>query len=105
MNKSYKSIWNESLGTYVAASEVAVSGGRKVSSARKSRRAPERAVSSQLALEQRIVFDAALPATVIETNTDKTQTQDLLLLAQDNHAADSATTAVVPADSTSTTST
>ena len=108
MNKSYKSIWNESLGTYVAASEVAVSGGRKVSSARKSRRAPERALSSQLALEQRIVFDAALPATVIETSTDKAQTQDLLL-AQDSHAADSAATTstatAAPAQSASTTTT
>jgi large repetitive protein len=71
MNKSYKSIWNETLGTYVAASEAATAGGRKVSSGRKARRAPERAHSSQIALEQRIVFDAALPATVVETSVDK----------------------------------
>ncbi|HYS65346.1 MAG TPA: ESPR domain-containing protein, partial [Paraburkholderia sp.] len=29
MNKSYKSVWNESTGTYVAASEVAKSRGKK----------------------------------------------------------------------------
>ena len=70
MNKSYKSIWNETLGTYVAAAETSTSSGRKVSSARKSRRAPERAHSSQIALEQRIVFDAAMPATVIEAQAE-----------------------------------
>ena len=70
MNKSYKSIWNESLGTYVAASEAVTSGGRKVSSGRKARRAPERALSSQIVLEQRIVFDAALPATVLDVAAD-----------------------------------
>ncbi|MBL8389293.1 MAG: DUF4347 domain-containing protein, partial [Hydrogenophaga sp.] len=100
MNKSYKSIWNESLGTYVAASEVAHSGGRKVSSARKSRRAPERALSSQIVLEQRIVFDAALPATVVETTADKQTTQELLV-ADDQTAVHSETTqtstVVVPA--------
>ena len=109
MNKSYKSIWNESLGTYVAASEIAVSGGRKVSSARKSRRAPERALSSQIALEQRIVFDAALPATIIETSSDKSQTQDVLL-EQDSVVVDTAaktdtSALVLPADTVTTTST
>ena len=79
MNKSYKSIWNESLGTYVAAAETAASSGRKVSSARKSRRAPERAHSSQIALEQRIVFDAAMPATVLETQVDQAAAQDVVL--------------------------
>ena len=78
MNKSYKSIWNESLGTYVAASEIATSGGRKVSSARKARRAPERAMSSQIALEQRIVFDAALPVLVIDASVDKSTTTDVM---------------------------
>lgn len=108
MNKSYKSIWNESLGTYVAASEAATSSGRKVSSARKSRRAPERALSSQIALEQRIVFDAAVTATVIETSADKSQTQDVLL-EQDTHAADTAqapaTVVATPVEASSTTTT
>jgi hypothetical protein len=70
MNKTYKSIWNESLGTYVAAAEVTAAGGRKASSARKARRAPLRAHTGQMALEQRIVFDAAIPATVAEMQAD-----------------------------------
>ncbi|PKO65434.1 MAG: hypothetical protein CVU22_20060, partial [Betaproteobacteria bacterium HGW-Betaproteobacteria-16] len=70
MNKTYKSIWNETLGTYVAASETATSAGRKTTSTRRSRRAPARAHAGQLVLEQRIVFDAALPATMIEVSAD-----------------------------------
>ena len=97
MNKSYKSIWNESLGTYVAASEAATSSGRKVSSARKSRRSPERAVSSQIALEQRIVFDAALPATVIETSAEELPTQDIVLAELDSLEAEEAAEALVVA--------
>ena len=38
MNKAHKSIWNENLGTYVAASEAVASGGSKTSSTRKARR-------------------------------------------------------------------
>ncbi|HMP11122.1 DUF4347 domain-containing protein, partial [Hydrogenophaga sp.] len=70
MNKTYKSIWNEALGTYVAAAEVASSGGRKTSSTRKARRAPLRSMLGQMALEPRIVFDAALPATVVDFQND-----------------------------------
>lgn len=70
MNKSYKSIWNESLGTYVAAAETAVSGGRRVSSGRRARRMPARAGGGFIALEQRIVFDAAVGATVAEVHSD-----------------------------------
>src|SRR5690606_21014567 len=70
MNKTYKSIWNETLGTYVAASETATSAGRKTTSTRRSRRAPTRAHAGQLVLEQRIVFDAALAATMIEVSAD-----------------------------------
>jgi large repetitive protein len=90
MNKSYKSIWNETLGTYVAAAETSTASGRKVSSARRSRRAPERAHSSQIALEQRIVFDAALPATVIETQADKAPVDTVLLDDLDRLDADEA---------------
>lgn len=32
MNKSYKSVWNETTGTYVAASETAKARGKKTSS-------------------------------------------------------------------------
>ena len=75
MNKSYKSIWNESLGTYVAAAEGITSGGRKTSSTRKAKRSPERAGSgaSQLALEPRIVFDAAVVATIVDTHESSDQ--------------------------------
>ena len=90
MNKSYKSIWNETLGTYVAAAETSTSSGRKVSSARKSRRAPERAHSSQIALEQRIVFDAAMPATVIEAQADKAPVDTVLLEDLDRLEAEEA---------------
>ncbi len=87
MNKSYKSIWNEALGTYVAAAETATTGGRKSSSTRKARRQPDRAHSGQLALEQRIVFDAALPATFVEAHADATASQDAGVLADLDHLA------------------
>jgi hypothetical protein len=70
MNVVYKSIWNESLGTYVAAAESAASSGRKVSSGRQARRQPMRSGSQPMALEQRIVFDGALVATVCEVQVD-----------------------------------
>ncbi|MFC3686650.1 DUF4347 domain-containing protein, partial [Hydrogenophaga luteola] len=101
MNKSYKSIWNESLGTYVAASEAATSGGRKVSSGRKARRAPERALSSQIVLEQRIVFDAALPATVLDVATDTGSADSAAEQTSDEPEADQPV--VAPATSTTAT--
>ena len=70
MNKSYKSVWNESLGAYVAVAEGVSAGGRKSSTTRKARRAPARAHVSQMPLEQRIVFDAALPATVVDVQSE-----------------------------------
>ena len=75
MNKTYKSIWNETLGTYVAAAETAAASGRKTSPGRKARRVPARAHAGQLALEQRIVFDAALPATLVETQSESSAGQ------------------------------
>ncbi|MEZ5663984.1 MAG: Ig-like domain-containing protein [Burkholderiaceae bacterium] len=71
MNKTYKSVWNESLGTYVAAAEVTTSGGRRTSSARQARRTPQRQSCGQMVLEPRIVFDAALPATIMEVQGDE----------------------------------
>src|SRR3990167_4541776 len=76
MNKTYKSIWNETLGTYVAAAETAAVSGRKTSPGRKARRVPARAHAGQLALEQRIVFDAALPATLVETQSESSAGQN-----------------------------
>ncbi|MEW6477896.1 MAG: DUF4347 domain-containing protein, partial [Pseudomonadota bacterium] len=70
MNKSYKSIWNEALGTYVAAAETAVASGRKTSSRRRARRVPARDGGGLLALEPRIVFDAAIAATVTDVDTE-----------------------------------
>jgi hypothetical protein len=32
MNNFFKSLWNETSGTYVAASEIATAGGRKTAS-------------------------------------------------------------------------
>ena len=60
MNKAHKSIWNESLGTYVAASEAVASGGSKTSSTRKARHHLGRSPTQRLALEPRIVFDGAM---------------------------------------------
>ena len=60
MNHAHKSIWNESLGTYVAASETVASGGARTSSSRKARRHLGRSPTQRLALEPRIVFDGAM---------------------------------------------
>ena len=60
MNKTHKSIWNDSLGTYVAVSEATASGGSKTSSTRKLHRHPGRSPTQRLALEPRIVFDGAM---------------------------------------------
>ncbi|MEZ5705919.1 MAG: DUF4347 domain-containing protein [Burkholderiaceae bacterium] len=70
MNAVYKSIWNESLGTYVAAAESAASSGRRTSSGRQARRQPMRSGALPMALEQRIVFDGALLATAGEVQLD-----------------------------------
>ncbi|MFW5332843.1 tandem-95 repeat protein, partial [Hydrogenophaga sp. ZJX-1] len=103
MNKSHKSIWNESLGTYVAAAETANATGRKTSSGRKARRVPLRAHAGQLALEQRIVFDAALPATLVEAQTESAAGPDPVLAELDQLEAERAeaeSAAYVPSEST-----
>ncbi|MEE8222068.1 MAG: DUF4347 domain-containing protein, partial [Nitrosomonadaceae bacterium] len=61
MNKTFKSLWNETSGTYVAAPEETTASGRKTSSTRARKRMPSRAPTQRLALEPRIVFDGALP--------------------------------------------
>jgi len=73
MNKTFKSVWNESSGTYVAASENTTARGRKTSSTRAGRRMPRRGGSQRFVLEPRIVFDGALPvaaADAVETKAD-----------------------------------
>ena len=107
MNKSYKSIWNEALGTYVAAAETASTSGRKSSSSRKARRAPVRAHAGQLVLEQRIVFDAAVAATVVEVQDGHDATQDALfedidqLAEQEAEVAAQAPVSATTSDATS----
>ena len=61
MNKFFKSLWNESSGTYVAASEIATASGRKTASTRAARKMPRRGGNQRLVLEPRIVFDGAMP--------------------------------------------
>ncbi|MEX1165310.1 MAG: DUF4347 domain-containing protein, partial [Hydrogenophaga sp.] len=87
MNKSYKSIWNETLGTYVAAAEISSTGGRKSSSTRKTRRQPDRAYSGQMALEQRIVFDAAMPTILVVDHVDSSPAHDPVLADLDKLSA------------------
>ncbi len=98
MNKSYKSIWNETLGTYVAAAETAVSSGRKTSSRRRARRVPARDGGGLLALEPRIVFDAAIAATAMDVHSDASvlNHQDAIDQVELTSAEDSA--GVAPAD-------
>jgi large repetitive protein len=86
MNVIYKSIWNEALGTYVAVAETAASGGRQTSSARRARRMPPRDPSNPILLEQRIVFDGALPATVGEVELSGAGSGDLALGLYDGTA-------------------
>ncbi|TFG38307.1 MAG: DUF4347 domain-containing protein, partial [Candidatus Aminicenantes bacterium] len=77
MNKFFKSLWNETSGTYVAASEIATAGGRNTGSTRAGRKMPRRVGNQRLVLEPRIVFDGALPVAVadaIETQTDTATT-------------------------------
>ncbi len=61
MNKFFKSLWNETSGTYVAASEITTAGGRKTASTRAARKKPRRGGNQRLVLEPRIVFDGAMP--------------------------------------------
>ncbi|WP_353396044.1 DUF4347 domain-containing protein, partial [Hydrogenophaga sp. 5NK40-0174] len=63
MNRTYKSVWNASLGSYVAVAEHESARGKPSRSGRARKSVAPRAVSAALVLEPRIVFDAALVAT------------------------------------------
>ena len=76
MNQVYKSLWNESTGSYVAVPETAVAAGQQVSSARAGRRALSRTQTQRLVLEPRIVFDGALPVAVVDMMDTTTQFVD-----------------------------
>ena len=76
MNQIYKSLWNESTGSYVAVPESATAAGQQVSSARAGRRALSRTQTQRLVLEPRIVFDGALPVAVVDMMDTTTQFVD-----------------------------
>ncbi|MDQ7745501.1 DUF4347 domain-containing protein [Hydrogenophaga pseudoflava] len=69
MNKSYRSIWNPSLGCYVAAPESAMAHPAGTSSSRTVRSACPMRSRSALVLEPRILFDGAMLATAVETDS------------------------------------
>lgn len=69
MNKTYRSIWNPSLGCYVAAPECALSHAAGTSSQRVARATPLMRSKSVLALESRVLFDGAMLATAIEQDS------------------------------------
>ncbi|MGM9428227.1 DUF4347 domain-containing protein [Hydrogenophaga sp. MI9] len=69
MNKTYRSIWNASLGCYVAAPESAVSHGAGTSRARAERAELPKQSGSAMVMEARIVFDGALLVTAIEQDS------------------------------------
>ncbi|MEZ5643782.1 MAG: DUF4347 domain-containing protein [Burkholderiaceae bacterium] len=78
MNRTFRSIWNPSLDTFVAVAETQVSRGRSVSGTRAARRQACRSSVPPLALEPRIVFDAALVATVVDVQGESGDAADTL---------------------------
>ena len=72
MNKSYRSIWNPSLGCYVAAPESATAHSSGTSSARAVRSSCPARSRSVMALEPRILFDGAMLVTAVETDGEQT---------------------------------
>jgi Domain of unknown function (DUF4347)/Bacterial Ig domain/Bacterial cadherin-like domain/Extended Signal Peptide of Type V secretion system len=69
MNKTYRSIWNPSLGCYVAAPECAVAHAAGTSRKRVARANPLMRSKSVMALESRVLFDGAMLATAIEQDS------------------------------------
>ena len=65
MNNTYRSIWNPSLGCYVAAPECAVSHAAGTSCKRVARTAPPMRSKSVMVLESRVLFDGAVVATLL----------------------------------------
>ncbi len=83
MNNFFKSLWNETSGTYVAASEISTASGRKTASTRAARKMPRRGGNQRLVLEPRIVFDGAMPVAAadavvenVEAKTADTASKD-----------------------------
>lgn len=69
MNKTYRSIWNASLGCYVAAPECATSRTTGSSRSRTARAHPMMRSKSVLVMEPRLLFDGAMVATAIELDS------------------------------------
>lgn len=69
MNKSYRSIWNPSLGCYVAAPECATAHPAATSSSRAVRCGQPMRSKAALVLEPRILFDGAMLVTAIEADS------------------------------------
>lgn len=69
MNKTYRSIWNASLGCYVAAPESATSHTAGSSRSRTARAHPMMRSKSVLVMEPRLLFDGAMVATAIELDS------------------------------------
>lgn len=84
MNKSYRSIWNPSLGCYVAAPESATGRAPGTSSTRAVRSGCPARARSVMALEPRILFDGAMLVTAIEADADQSPEADA---AQDTDPA------------------
>ncbi|MGS5088228.1 Ig-like domain-containing protein [Hydrogenophaga sp. A37] len=69
MNKTYRSIWNASLGCYVAAPECASSHRSGTSATRVVRCRESLRSGIPMVLESRVLFDGAMVATVIEQDS------------------------------------
>lgn len=73
MNKIQKTVWNATLGAYVQVTEAASDQHTRCASLpRRVLRAIPRAYSGQMALEQRIVLDAAMLATAVDAVVHET---------------------------------
>ncbi len=69
MNKTYRSIWNASLGCYVAAPECAASHSAGTSRSRVARAHPKMRSGTVMALEARVLFDGAMVSTAMTVDS------------------------------------
>ncbi|MFP8779267.1 DUF4347 domain-containing protein, partial [Hydrogenophaga sp. RWCD_12] len=95
MNKTYRSIWNASLGCYVAAPESAVSHSTGTSSTRAVRAELPRQSGVAMVMETRIVFDGAMLVTAIDQSTAPTEAPSTVAPAAEAPVADHPADAVV----------
>ncbi|MFP8781489.1 Ig-like domain-containing protein, partial [Hydrogenophaga sp. RWCD_12] len=95
MNKTYRSIWNASLGCYVAAPESAVTHSTGTSSTRAVRAELPRQSGAAMVMETRIVFDGAMLVTAIDQSTAPTEAPSTVAPAAEAPVADHPADAVV----------